>query len=84
MNLYDKAERETFIAKGLEVYERIKGELEPEYNGEIVAIHPETGEYFVGRTLNRADERAFASDQDAWYLFVRIGEPDAHIPLWTW
>jgi len=84
MNLYDKLEREAFIAKGLEVYERIKGELEEKHKGEIVAIRPATGEYFVGKTLNKADEKAFAANRDAWYLFVRVGEPEAHIPLQVW
>ena len=84
MSLYDEHERATFIARGLEAYERIKGKLEAEHQGEIVAIRPETGEHFVGRTLTKANQEAFAADGDAWYLFVRIGEPDAHIPLHAW
>ena len=54
------------------------------HHGEIVAIRPETGEYFVGQKLLKAKEQARAADRDAWYLFVRIGEPDAHIPLQAW
>ena len=84
MSIYDEAQRGAFIAKGLEVYERLKEELEARHHGEIVAIRPETGEYFVGKKLLKAEEQARSADRDAWYLFVRIGEPDAHIPLQAW
>ena len=84
MSLYDEAEREMFVAKGLGVYEGIKGDVQAEHLGEIVAIHPETGEYFVGKTLVKTNEKAYSVDRDAWFLFVRIGDPGVHIPLRAW
>jgi len=78
----DKETRQAFIAKGQEVFEKIKGELEGQEG--IVAIEPESGEYFVGQTLGAANDAAFAKHPDAWVYFVRIGEPEAAMPLVTW
>ena len=82
--MYDKAHREEFITKGKAVYDRLKDNLEPSREGEIVAIHPESGEHFLGKTLNEADEKAFAKHPDEWLYFVRIGSADASLPLKTW
>lgn len=82
--MYDKAERQAFIAKAQEVYETLKTELEPAHEGEIVAIHPESGDHFLGKTLGGADQRAFAEYPDEWLCFVRIGSPEATLPLKTW
>jgi len=78
----DKEARGAFIAKGKEVFERIKGKLEGQ--GGVVAIEPESGEYFVGQTLGAANDAAFAKHPDTWVYFVRINEPQAAIPLKTW
>ena len=82
--MYDKAHREEFITKGKAVYDRLKDNLESAHEGEIVAIHPESGEHFLGKTLNEADEKAFAKHPDKWLYFVRIGSADASLPLKTW
>jgi hypothetical protein len=82
--MYDKGQREEFIAKGEEVYKKLKDDLEPAHDGEIVAINPENGDHFVGKTLNEADGNAFAKYPDQWLYFVRIGSPDASLPLKTW
>jgi hypothetical protein len=82
--MYDKAQREEFIAKGKEVYEKLRDDLEPAHEGEIVAVCPESGEHFLGKTLNEADDKAFAKYPDQWLYFVRIGAPEAALPLKTW
>jgi hypothetical protein len=82
--MYDKAQREEFITKGKEVYAKLKDDLEPSHEGQIVAIHPDSGEHFLGQTLNEADEKAFARYPDDWLYFVRIGSPEASLPLKTW
>ena len=82
--MYDKAIREEFISKGRAVYDSLKDNLEPAHAGEIVAIHPESGEHFLGKTLNEADEKAFVKHPDGWLYFVRVGSPDASLPLKTW
>jgi len=84
MSLYDKAERQIFIEKGLEIYDKIASKLEGDHSGGIVAIYPETSAYFVGGTLNQANDLAYQAMPDAWYLFVRIGDRTAHLPLQSW
>lgn len=78
----DKKAREAFIARSKEIFERIKGELEGQ--GGVVAIEPESGEYFVGQTLGAANEVASAKFPDTWMYFVRLDNPEAAMPLVTW
>ncbi|MBC7264319.1 MAG: hypothetical protein H5T64_08155 [Chloroflexi bacterium] len=80
----DPKSKEAFEAKGRQVYEKIKAQLEKNSPGEIVAIEPESGEYFVGKTLGQANDLAFAKYPDKWMYFVRIGSPEAAIALQTW
>jgi hypothetical protein len=82
--MYDKDERAEFISRGHAAYEKLKSDLEPAHEGEIVAIHPESGDHFLGKTLNEADEKAFATYPDEWLYFVRLGSPEAALPLKTW
>jgi peptide subunit release factor RF-3 len=84
MDMYEKAQRQEFIAAAQTLYDKLKAELEPAHEGEIVAIKPDNGEYFLGGTLNQADEKAYAEYPDAWMYFVRIGAPEASLPLKTW
>jgi hypothetical protein len=78
----DKATRQAFAAKAKEVYEKIKGELEGKEG--LVAIEPESGDYFVGQTLGQANDAAFAKYPDYWVYFMRIDNPEAAMPLKTW
>ncbi|HEC34879.1 MAG TPA: hypothetical protein ENI37_09270 [Chloroflexi bacterium] len=78
----DKKARTAFIAKGQEVFEKIKDELEGQEG--IVAIEPESGDYFVAQTLGKADRAAFEKYPDQWVYFVRLDNPEAAMPLPTW
>ena len=78
----DKKARQAFIAKGKEIFEEIKGKLEGQEG--VVAIEPESGEYFVGKTLGAANDAAFARYPDGWMYFVRLDDPEAAMPLATW
>ncbi len=83
MDMYrDKATQQAFIAKAKEAYEKIKGELEGKEG--LVAIEPESGDYFVGQTLGQANDAAFAKYPDYWVYFMRIDDPQAAMPLKTW
>ncbi len=83
MDMYrDKATREAFAAKAREVYERIKDELKGQEG--LVAIEPDSGDYFVGTTLGQANEAAFARYPDRWLYFMRLDNPEAAMPLKTW
>jgi hypothetical protein len=78
----DKAKRAAFEARGREYLEQIRGELAG-HSG-VVAIEPESGDYFVGATLGKANTAAFQRYPDKWLYFVRLDNPDAAIPLPTW
>jgi hypothetical protein len=80
----DKDARAAFIAKGKEVFEEIKGDLAAQEGAVIVAIEPESGDYFVGETLGQADRAAYGEYPDEWVYFVRVDDPEAAIPLPTW
>lgn len=80
----DREARAAFIAKGEAVFENIRGELEGQEGAVIVAIEPESGDYFVGETLGRADRAAFEQYPDRWMYFARVDNPEAAIPLPTW
>ena len=78
----DKKARQAFIAKGEEVFDGIKSELQGQEG--VVAIEPASGEYFVGKTLGAANDAAFAKYPDGWMYFVRLDDPEAAMPLATW
>jgi hypothetical protein len=78
----DKKARQAFIAKGQEVFEELKSKLEGQEG--VVAIEPESGDYFVGKTLGAANDAAFAKYPDGWMYFVRLDDPEAAMPLATW
>jgi len=78
----DKKARQAFIAQGEELFDGIKGELQGQEG--VVAIEPESGAYFVGKTLGAANDAAFAQHPDAWVYFARLDDPEAAIMLVTW
>ena len=60
--------------------------LLPQLEGQngVVAIDPESGDYFVGATLGKANDAAFAKYPDRWVYFARLDNPQAAIALPTW
>ena len=78
----DKKVRAEFDAKAKTRLEELKGELDGQTG--VVAIEPESGDYFVGQTLGQANEAAFAKHPDCWVYFMRIDNPEAAMPLKTW
>ncbi len=50
----------------------------------IVAVEPESGDLFTGKTVGQANEAAFEKYPDCWLYFVRLDNPEAAIPLPTW
>ncbi len=78
----DKKVKAAFEAKARARLEELQAELAGE--GGVIAIEPESGEYFVGATLGKADAAAYACYPDKWVYFVRLDEPEAAIALPTW
>ena len=83
VSLYtDKDKRKAFAAKGKAVFEGVRARLEGQAG--VVAIEPESGDYFVGATLGKANDAAFGKYPDQWLYFVRLDDPESAMPLPTW
>ena len=62
--------------EGERIYrERLKTLLEPEFNGKIVAIEVDSGDYFIGDTVVEAGLKAKDKYPNKIFQFIRIGYP---------
>ncbi len=67
-----------FARKAEEVYAlRLRAVLEPEHIGEFVAIEPESGDYFLGKTLSEAIGAARHTYPDRLAHAMRVGHKAA-------
>ena len=78
----DTKVRNAFEAKAKALFKDLLPKLEGQAG--VVAIEPESGDYFVGATLGQADAAAYAKYPDTWVYFVRLDNPEAAIALATW
>ncbi len=74
---------ESVLAKGKEIYLKIKDQLEPNHNGKIVAIDVDSGEYFIGDTLIEANDKAREKYLNKQLYFARIGT-DVAMAIRVW
>ena len=73
-----KPEIEEFVRKAEEIYaNRLRSVLEPEHMDEFVAIEPESGDYFLGKTLSEATQAARKSHPERWTHAMRVGHSTA-------
>jgi hypothetical protein len=78
----DKTVKAEFEAKARARLKELSAELAEKMG--VVAIEPESGDYFVGATLGKANNAAFAKYPDRWVYFARLDNPEAAIALPTW
>jgi hypothetical protein len=78
----DKKVKAEFEARARARLEELEAELA--YETGVVAIEPESGEYFVAASLGKANEAAFAKYPDHWIFFARLDNPQAAIALPSW
>jgi hypothetical protein len=78
----DKTARAEFQTKARARFQELLTELQGQAG--VVAIEPESGDYFVGATLGKADAAAYQQYPDGWVYFVRLDDPAAAIMLPTW
>ena len=60
-------------AQGESLYAQLRAKLEKEHRGEFVAIEVESGDYFLGKTLQEADKKARVKYPSSVFYVVRIG-----------
>jgi hypothetical protein len=74
-NLAERSER---------IYEeRLRVLLEPVLKGEYVAIEPDSGDHFIGRTMSEAGNVAHQTYPERRCFILRIGYPAA-VEIATW
>lgn len=78
----DKKAKAAFEALAREKLEELLGELEGQSG--VVAIEPNSGEYFIGATLGKANDAAYARYPDEWVYFARLDDYEAAVALPTW
>ena len=72
-------EIERFIERAKQTYdEQLAAKLEPEHAGEIVAIEPDSGAYFLGNDEIEAADKARAADHEGPFYFLRVGSRYTH------
>jgi hypothetical protein len=78
----DKKVKAQFEAKAKARWAELQGELASQAG--VVAIEPQSGDYFVAPTLGKASAAAYEKYPDQWVYFVRLDNPEAAIALPTW
>jgi len=78
----DSAAKEELRAQGRVLYARVRATLE--YQSGVLAIEPQSGTHFWGRTLGEANRLAYETFPDQWLYFCRLDDPAAEIVLPTW
>ena len=67
-----------FVQKAEAIYvTRLRAALEPEHVDEFVAIEPDSGDYFLGKTLNEPTQAARAVYPDRLTHPMRVGHKAA-------
>ena len=71
--------KDDLVTLGKKFYEeKLKAILEPEHNGEFVAIEPYLGKYVVDQDNTQVALKALAEMPDSKFYFARIGYKYAH------
>jgi len=50
----------------------------------VIAIEPDSGDFFTGPTLGKANDAAYVKYPDRWLYFARLDNPEEAIALITW
>jgi len=62
-----------FSKRAHQIYNRIKDDLVDKYRGKILALEPESGDYFTGDSKMEAAMQAKIKHPDKFFYFFRIG-----------
>lgn len=73
LDLSQKADIEKLACDGKKVYEKIKNQYEPKYNGKYLAIEPESGEAFMHNDAAYAMIKAKKKYPERLFFVLKIG-----------
>lgn len=79
LNVVDK---EQLARKGEAIYQKIKAEMETNHKGEFLAIDPENGDYYLGKTSLEAGLKGRKEHPNTVFYIIRIGFPYVHKRRW--
>jgi hypothetical protein len=67
------------VERGQSTYrQRLASVLEPSHDGEFVAVEPDSGRYFLGKTASAALVAAHAAMPNNLFYLTRVGRETAH------
>ena len=70
-----------FMARCRAIYGQLLPRLIADHRGKVIAIEPESAEYFLGETLDSASEKALARYPNRLFGFFRIDASPAVVKL---
>ncbi len=73
MNETKICDKRELAARGEALYAKISKQLEDKHPGAYVAIDVESGDYFLGETIQEADQQASAKYPERIFYIARIG-----------
>ena len=72
-------DRHELARRGQAYYDQhLRGTLEPEHNGQFLALDVESGDYEMDADEMAAIQRAWASHPDSVFYVLRVGSRAAH------
>ena len=72
---------QAFIERCRAVYRQLLPALIAHHRGEVIAIEPESGDYFLGENLDTASAKALAQYPERLFGFFQIDESPAVVKL---
>lgn len=70
-----------FMDRCRAIYQQLLPQLMADHRGEVIAIEPESGDYFLGENLDSASEKAMVQYPDRLFGFFRVDESPAVLKL---
>lgn len=67
------------VQKAEKIYASIRDKLEPKYNGKIIAIEIDSGNYFLGKDELEAYDKAVKKYPGMTFVYLRVGYPTTHV-----
>lgn len=72
-DLLSKAKIKKVAEEGKQIYEKIKADYDPKYNGQFLAIDTESGNVYLGKTSEAALKKARVMHPGHVFYLVKIG-----------
>jgi len=72
---YKPINKREFARKADAIYETVREEMEKNYMGKIVAVDPESGDYFIGDTGVEAGSKGREKYPGRIFFLVKVGSP---------